>query len=482
MPTPSTDPSNTEDPSLGTRLDSWKEIASWLRRGERTVKRWEAERGLPIHRVPGGGRGSVYAFTSELSDWLSTSQVPDPDGTPQTTPNENSATDRPTPPPPSLALNPLRKSLSALAALALACSAVLLAIFHHHHTTTPIATLPSTNHGLVIDRNSTVPDAEKALAHDLYMRGRYEWNQRTPDSLNRALDDFTQAVVHDPTSAPSYAGLADTYNLLHIYSTLPLSDSYPRALAAARRALQLDDSLPEAHRALAFALFYGAGNWVDSEKEFRRAVQLDPNDPVTRRWYGNAFAMPGRFDQSMQQFNKAQELDPASHSTLCDKGIVLFNFGHKDEGISLLKQVERTDPGFYSSHLYLMQIAFEQRDYPTFFDEGQKAAKIRNDTVLKDSLTSAHQGFAKNGEPGLLAALYAKQKEFYDQGKLPGGTLAITCTAMGKRQQALQLLDVEYTRHEADVLWVLTDQELRALHNEPQFSALAKKINFPPAP
>jgi tetratricopeptide (TPR) repeat protein len=104
-----------------------------------------------------------------------------------------------------------------------------------------------------------VSDSEKSQARDLYLKGRYEWNQRTPDSLNRALGYFTQAILHDPGYAQAYVGMADTYDLLREYSTMPDSEAYARALAAASKAVELDDSLAEAHRALAFAEWWENG-------------------------------------------------------------------------------------------------------------------------------------------------------------------------------------------------------------------------------
>ena len=490
-----------ENSNLGSRLDSWKEIATYLRRGERTVKRWETDRGLPIHRVPGGGRGSVYAYTAELAEWLKSSpareqelekeqeEVLIQESVEEAESEDTPAASMNAPVPLSLPLeiasagsSPRRKWILAIAGLVLlgiAGATVESGALHHRNlwsgparSSTFAKIQPRTN-------SQAISDSEKSQARDLYLKGRYEWNQRTPDSLNRALDDFTQAVVHDPNDAKSYVGLADTYNLLQIYSTMPLTDSYPRAIAAARRAVELDDSLAEAHRALAFAEFYGAGNWRESETEFRRAIQLDPRDPVTRRWYGNAFALPGRYEESLEQFDKAQELDPASHSTLSDKGIILYNSGKTEEGIALLKEVERTDPEFFSPHTYLMEIGFQLHDFRTFFDEGQKAAKVRNDPVLRDILASAREGYARSGESGLLKNLYKRQKEYYERGKFPPGLLAMTCVAMGKRQEALQLLEDAYSRHEADALWCLTDRYLRTLKDEPRYKELVKKINFP---
>jgi len=491
-----------ENPSLGSRLDSWKEIATYLRRGERTVKRWETDRGLPIHRVPGGGRGSVYAYTAELAEWLRSSPAPEkePEEVLIQEPVEEvepedilavpATLHAPVPlnlPPEAVSAgsSPRRKWIWALAGLILAGiagAAVELGALHHrdHWISLKVPSIFAKSQPKISSTSSqAISDSEKSQARDLYLKGRYEWNQRTPDSLNRALDSFTQSVVHDPGYAPAYVGLADTYDLLREYSTMQESDAYPRAIAAAQKAVELDDSLAEAHRALAFAEFYGNWNFVDAEKEFRRAIQLNPNDPVARRWYANAFAALGQLQKSLEQIDKAQELDPTSHSTLSDKGVMLFQAGKREEGLALLKEVERTDPEFLSPHVYLMNLRFELREYPAYLDEGEKAAEITNDFILKDTITSARAGYARDGERGLLKNLYAKQKQYYLAGKLWGTMLAKTCVMMGRKQEALQLLEEGYAHRESHVLFCLTHLDLLSLKDEPRYKALVKKINFP---
>jgi tetratricopeptide (TPR) repeat protein len=327
-----------------------------------------------------------------------------------------------------------------------------------------------------------VSDSEKSQARDLYMKGRYEWNQRTPDSLNRALDYFTQAIVHDPGYAQAYVGMADTYDLLREYSTMPDSEAYARAIAAARKAVELDDSLAEAHRALGFAEWWGKWDFVDGEKEFRRAIDLNPKDPIARKWYANVLSVQGRFPEGLEENDKAQELDPTSQSILADRGWMLFNSGKKDEGIALLKEVERSAPEFLSPHNYLMMISLELRDYPSFLEEGRKTAGVENDPVLKDIIASARAGNERDGARGLLNDLYARQKEYYQAGKLSGTVLAKTCILMGKKQEALQLLEDAYDRHESSVLSCLSQPDLLTLRDEPKYKALVKRIDFPQGP
>jgi tetratricopeptide (TPR) repeat protein len=501
MPPPSSDRSNA---SLGTRLDCWKEIAAYLGKVERTVKRWDVDRGLPIHRVPGGGRASVYAYTSELDKWLKSTKLRESEGALETYQEDDSSgqsssaafgaadasqmANSRVPGLPHTRSVPKRNWVLAFCGFMLACvfgvaiySAemrktgqnffhALPGVFAHIHAKSEPGNLIA------------VSDSEKSQARDLYMKGRFEWNQRTPDSLKRALDYFTQAIVQDPGYAPAYVGMADTYDLLREYSTMPDSEAYARAIAAARKAVELDDSLAEAHRALAFSEWWGAWDFVDGEKEFRRAIDLNPKDPIARKWYANVLSVQGQFPAGLEENEKAQELDPTSQSILADRGWMLFNSGKKDEGIALLREVERSAPEFLSPHNYLMVISLELRDYPSYLEEGRKTAEAENDPVLRVNIASARVGYERDGERGLLNDLYARQKEYYQAGKLSGTVLAKTCILMGKNQEALQLLEEAYDRHESNVLSCLSQPDLLTLRDEPKYKALVKRINFPQGP
>jgi len=482
-------------PSL-PRLVGWKEIAAYFDKAERTVKRWERDRNLPVYRVPGGSSASVYAYPAELKKWLEA----DPSGkseieaTAQVA-GENNPThahEVPTLDAPSASsaseaarphwVAPNWRWAAAAAGLIAVASVSSLLLFGNAglRLRERVQALLGTKTAKSSPQAANlVSDAERTQAHDFYLKGRYEWNQRTPESLNRALDYFTQAIVHDPGDAQAYAGLADTYDLMREYSTLPDSVVFPRAIAAAKKAVELDDSLAEGHRALAFAEMYGSWDFVDAEKEFRRAIELNPNDPQARRWYANAFAVPGRFSESLSQITKAQELDPGSHATLADKGIMLYDAGKTEEGIEILKDVERSAPEFRSPHSYLMMIALYRHDYPTFLLEGQKTAAVMKDPVLADIVASARAGYAKSGSRGLMERLYAAQKDYFLQGKFDATMLAETCVLMGRRQEALQLLDGACNRHEANLLSCLSRPDLLTLRDDPGYKALVKKINFP---
>ncbi len=494
MPLPPADrSSNVDGTPSQPRLVGWKEIAAYFDKAERTVKRWERDRSLPVYRVPGGSSASVYAYPSELRKWLEAdaSAKPEMEATAkaiQASPSKDasegvtlnvSPASSVTGASPSHWLTRNWRWTVAAAGLVAVASVSSLLLSGDAGLRLPDRVHAFFGQNTAKSNPLAASDTEKAQAHDFYLKGRYEWNQRTPESLNRALDYFTQAIVHDPGDAQAYAGLSDTYDLLREYSTIPDSVVFPRAIAAAKKAVELDDSLAEGHRALAFAEMYGSWDFVDAEKEFRRAIELNPNDPQARRWYANAFAVTGRFAESLSEITKAQELDPGSHATLADKGIMLYDAGRAEEGIEILKDVERSAPEFRSPHSYLMMISLYRRDYPTFLLEGEKTAEVMKDPVLADIVASARGGFAKSGGPGLLLRLYAKQEEYFLQGKFDATTLAETCVLMGRKQEALQFLDGAYNRREANLLSCLSRPDLLTLRDEPRYKALVKKINFP---
>jgi len=474
----------------GTRLAGWKDIAAYLGKTDRTVKRWGRDRGLPVHRVPGTTKTSVYAYSNELDRWLENVDVEtavqaEETGQPLPAPDLIRAPIAPLAVPITMQSTPrlrwLLRRKWLLTGLALLLAAVTLDVAVRLRAV-PLVRAWHNLTGHKAGASLAVSEAEQRAADDFYLRGRYEWNQRTPASLHRALDLFTQAIVHNPDDARAYAGLADTYDLLREYSTDADSDAFPRAIAAAKKAVALDDSLAEAHRALAFAEMYGMWNFAGAEAEFRRAIALDPKDPQARRWFANALCVGGRYPEALAQMDKAQELDPTSHATLADKGWMLFNANRAQEGIELLKEVERSAPDFLSPHSYLMQVGLDLRDYPSFLSEGELAAQSSGDTALLDMIASARVGYKRDGERGLLQALYAKVKYYSAAGQPRASLLARVCLLMGKRREALDVMQDAYLRKDIDVLSFLSQLDLLSLKDDPRYQALARKINFPQAP
>jgi tetratricopeptide (TPR) repeat protein len=510
--------SRIENAEPAKTLVSWKEIAVFLNHSESTVKRWERDRRLPVHRIPGGERGGVFAYSDELADWLKGKALDlEPDdlvtsdqetvgrieiGTAGTEAASEGKIDLR---PGEIAGRSGRLGNARYARLAVIGMAAALAgagiyvSFSHplgHWIRQRLSAIAGIGPGGSIRQVVTpVSDAEKSVAHGLYLKGRFNWNQRTPDSLNRALDDFTQAIVHNPNDAQAYAGLADTYEMLFIYGNRQDDDARDRAMAAARKAVELDGSLSEAHRALGYAV-WRAHNFDEAEKELNLAIQLDPKDPLAHLWLSNLLANQGKYGECLAEINRAQELDPASASILAMKGERLYWMGKKNEGIALLYEAIRSEPRLSIAHLYLAQIEFLERNYAAYLRESQAAADIRNDPWLKDVTAKLAAAYARAGERGLLNAEFAVEENcnppIYHWEPLARTAKAMECLNRGRKPEALRLLEEASANHEKDFedfRAKFTSGSPRDLHegvsqlaNDPRFQALMQQKADLPKP
>ena len=322
------------------------------------------------------------------------------------------------------------------------------------------------------------PKAAQSPAADLYLKGRYYWNKRTPEDLQKAVDYFTQSIVADPGYAKAYVGLADCYGLLREFATMPDSEAWPRALAASRKAVELDGSLAEAHSSLGFDLFYGSLDLKGGEREFRRAVELNPNYAEAHQWYATALMSVGRLEESADQMQRARELQPASRSILSDQGLLLFYQGKRDPAIEQLRQIEAAEPSFRSAHTYLSYIYFVSRDCTNFLSESRKAAESSHDAVEIAIVREGEKGFATGGWQGMLDSLLRVQKKFTNQGRYPAFKVAETCALLGRKHDALDYLEASYNKRELYMTTLPVSPLFVSLHKEPVYQNLVAQLGL----
>ena len=317
-------------------------------------------------------------------------------------------------------------------------------------------------------------------AEDFYLKGRFYWNKRTPDSLNKAVDAFTQAIVQDASYAPAYVGLADCYNLMREYTVMPASEAYPRAFAAAKKAVELDDQSSEAHASLAFVSFWGMWDAATADREFRRAIDLNPNNAIVHHWYATYLHAIRRNPEALVEIERARTLDPNSSSILADRGAILAFSGRAEEGVTLLKQLEENEPDSVSPHRYLKSVYLKDGDYRDYLLESRKEAGLMHDSAALALSDAAEKAFASGGSRGMLETLRREQKKLYDQGTFSPYVLAETCSVLGSKTEALQYLKVAYGKHWDRVAEMEADPAFEGLHNEPAFRQLLEEVGLPP--
>lgn len=475
------------------RLDSWKEIAAYFGKEVRTVRRWEAERDLPVHRLPGNGRGSVYAFEHELEAWLAgrrrtESEAEAPQELPAKSAPESSLAHRDSPAQPGTAAAPQesepavsaipamaqhsawqRTSVWGLALLIVAAAGLGVLAAAHRRAQTRAQTGAA----------AAAPAPADTTARDLYLQGRYLWNMRTEASLSQAVDLFTQAVVRDPQYAGAYAGLADSYLLLREFGTMSDADAYERAYVAARRALALDDSSAEAHRSYAFILNYWMRNFPAAEIEFRRAIQLDPNDALTHHWYATSLLSVGRDRDALQQIDLARQLRPDSVAILADRGFILR---HMDpaESLAALLEVERTNPDYIAVHRYLYFSRLDNKQFNDFLTEFREYYAMGHRKPELAVIDRARDGFASHGERAMfdvLARGFGRIADAPDsRDAMPA---AFLFAQLQDRERTLHYLSLSCAREESDCEALRSMQEYWFLRGDKEYEALLTRSETP---
>jgi DNA-binding winged helix-turn-helix (wHTH) protein/tetratricopeptide (TPR) repeat protein len=316
-------------------------------------------------------------------------------------------------------------------------------------------------------------------AEELYLNGRFFWNKRTPESLNKAVDSFTQAIVHDPDYAPAYVGLADCYNLLREYSSMPGVEAYARAFAAAKKAVELDDQSSEAHASLAFVSFYGMWDTVTAGREFQRAIELNPDNAKAHHWYATYLMSLRRFPQSLDEMERAQALDPHSSSILADKGLLLWRMGRRDEALRLLKQLEVAEPEFLSPHRYLKYIYLDQSDYPGYLLELRQDAVLTHNSAALVVADAAEKGFKAGGSRSMLKHEFEEEKKLYGRGQFPAYSLAMTSAAQGDKAAAIMYLRDAFAKHGDGIVQMEIDSLYDTLKDEPAFRQIVAEAGLP---
>jgi len=316
---------------------------------------------------------------------------------------------------------------------------------------------------------------ESTDAYQLYLRGRFFWNKRTGENLNRAADYFNQAIAADPNYALAYVGLADSYVLMPLYGAGTPRDCYPKAKAAAEKALQLDDTLAEAHTSLAQIFCYYDLDFVRAAREYQRAIELNPNYPTAHQWYGSsALTALGRFDEAIAEVKRAIALDPLSLVINADLGNSYYRARRYDEAIKQLRKTVDLDPGFYYAHWNLGSALAANGDLAGAIEEYEKARSLNDDPSMLGLLGNAYAAAGRKAE---AIKIHDELEALSKQRYVSDYSFAIVNLGLGYRDEALRRLQSSYQDRAGDSLrFIRVDPLLDPLRLDPRFEALAEKI------
>jgi len=314
-------------------------------------------------------------------------------------------------------------------------------------------------------------------AYDLYLRGRYFWNKRTGEDFERAAQYFQQAIVKDPHYARAYAGLADTYGLMSTWGVAPQNEFMPKARAAALQALKIDETLAEAHASLALVAENFDYDWKTAEKEFQRAIELDPDYATGRQWYAEHLSWQGRFDDALAESERAQRLDPLSLIIATDRGTILYYARKYDRAIAECRAVLGMDPRFALARAFAFYALVKEGKFPEALEElegGQTAGESPGGWAERVYL------YGQWGRTAQAQHALVKFEQLAPQLRDRTQASIFAYIGAGRKDQAIALLQKAYTEHSNIVTSLKVDPRYDPLRDNPRFQELLRGLRLTP--
>jgi len=326
------------------------------------------------------------------------------------------------------------------------------------------------------ERQIAKRDTEDPEAYRLYLQGRYYWNKRTDEGVKKGLDYFQQAIEKDPSYALAYAGVADSYAVGNgLYLGLTPQEARPKSKAAALKALELDDSLAEAHTTLADTYLYYDWDFPKAQQEFSRAIAANPNYPTAHQWYAEYLYAVGRFDEAIAEAKRAQELDPLSVAISGSVAESYYYARKYDQAIEAYKAALKMDPNFIAAHIGLALTYEQKKMYTEAAAEWQAMAQLYGDPAGASLLGGAYKS---SGYQGVLQALLDGSLKVPVQS-VDSGQIARVYARMGKKNEALTWLEKAYAERSGGMVRLRSDPEFDSMRSDPGFVAIVRRMNFP---
>ena len=313
-------------------------------------------------------------------------------------------------------------------------------------------------------------------AYNEYLKGRLFWNKRTVDGMKKAIEQFEQAIAHDPNYALAHAGLADCYLMLYSYSDSSNKEDIQRAKAAATKAMQIDTALGEAHTSLGFVLFTERDN-SGAEREYKQAIELNPNYATAYHRYASLLLSTGRPDEALQMIKRAQELDPLSLIINTALGNIYSVNRRYDEAIEQLRKTLEMDPTFIHARGYLGMAYLKKGMYEDAIKEIEKARVLSDNSVPPQVVSYRGYIYAVSGKRAEARKILKELIELRKRRHVSAPHIALIYAGLGETDQAFAWLETAYKEKELGFGW-LNDPGLDGLRSDPRFAELARRVSL----
>jgi tetratricopeptide (TPR) repeat protein len=316
-------------------------------------------------------------------------------------------------------------------------------------------------------------------AHEDYLKGRYYFNQRTEGPLNRSIGYFRQAIDRDPSYALAYCGLADAYALLGFRGGLPSKDALASAKAAALKAIQLDDTLADPHASLAFIAETYEWDWATAERQYKRALELNPNDARTHHWYAGYLMYVGHFEEGISEARRARDLDPLSlplNNALAGRLLVASRY---DEALAQVQKTLDLNPNFAPAHQTLGWAYLHRGNRGEAIREFRKALQL-SQTDDADLVLDLGFAYATAGNGTEARRILAELKKLHEHGLVPASSIAILYGALGELNEAFAWLEKAYEERDPQLTYLkVPGRRFDPLRHDPRFRQLVHRIGLP---
>lgn len=460
----------------GQRLIGWKAIGQFLGCTERTARRWESDRALPVRRIPGGSRSSVWANAGELTGWLQALPTEI-----QVTLRAEAGSEEPaslSAPAPPVSGEPAAVSVPESVATVASGSGALTRRPRWMLAAAAIIALAAVSvaaweFSLLVRRSAPQSDRtpydDNAEARELYRTARFEVSTRSASGLTAAERAFRQLVDRYPDRAAGWSGLADSYLLMREFGSMSDEAAYPQAARAAHTALALDPKLADAWLDEAFVSWWWQGDSTAAFRAFDTALRLDPRSARAYHWYATALFAHGDYPQARRAIARARVLEPDNHAIVADEAWIQFAAGEREQGLATLERLAQVDPQFVSWHSYLSHAyLIESRD-ADYLREARTTAELRGQQDVVAALELAERRLREGGRQAMLDQLASDETQRWERGVGSAVVVAEYRALAGDRPGMLRWLTVAAQRR---------DHLLPGIYGFPEFAAYASDPAF----